>query len=306
MEPKWIDVQVNGRIGISFNSPDLKEEQVLALTEHLRDEGTAGFVASITTTCPPEAAVRNIRTIVAARKRYAECGKRILGLHFEGPFISREKGYVGAHSPELVRDPDLKLIERYQDAAEGIVRLVTIAAEAKGAEDFTRQVTAMGVAVSIGHSAAWEPEVIGRLAEAGAKSFTHLGNAIPALLPRHDNVIWTGLAEDRMMVQFIPDGFHLRREILRVYTRAVPLGRLVAVSDCTFPGGLPPGEYNLKGDRFFLEPNGFLRSAAGTLHGSSCTMAQAMKNLADPYIGFTECELMAVGHDNPLRLIGLA
>lgn len=305
MESKWIDVQVNGRIGIPFNSPELTEAEVLKLTEHLRDEGTAGFVASITTTCAPETAVRNIRTIVAARKRYAECEKRILGLHFEGPFISTVKGYVGAHDPARVCDPDIALLERYQDAAEGLVRLVTIAAEAKGAETFTRQATAMGVTVSIGHSTAWEPEVIGRLAEAGAKSFTHLGNALPALLPRHDNVIWTGLAEDRMMVQFIPDGFHLRKEILRVYTRAVPLERLVAVSDCSFPGGLPPGEYNLHGDRFFLEPNGFLRSAAGTLHGSSCTMAQAMRNLADPYIGFTERELQAVGHDNPLRLIGL-
>lgn len=302
---KWVDLQVNGRHGIAFRSKTLSVDEVVTLTRKLAAEGTAGYVPSFSTTVDPEVAVRNVRVIVEARRRDAECAKRILGIHFEGPFLSREPGYVGAHAPDCVRDPDVAFIDRYQDAAEGLVKLVTIAAEAKGAEDFTRTMTARGIAISIGHSAEWRPEAIGRLAEAGAKSFTHLGNALPKMLPRHDNIIWTGLAEDRMSVQFIPDGFHLPKTMLRVYTRAVPLSRLIAVSDCSFPGGLPPGEYDLEGDRHYLEPDGFLRSAAGTLHGSSCCLADAVKNLMDPYIGLSERDCEIVARENPLRLIGM-
>ena len=305
MKPQWVDIQVNGRHGVPFRSPSLTVEQVIFLTEKLRDEGTAAYVPALTTTTPPETAVRNVRVIVEARRRSAECARRILGIHFEGPFISSEPGYAGAHAPAFVRDPDVALIDRYQDAAEGLVKMVTIAAEAKGAEAFTRAMTERGIVVSIGHSAEWRPEAIGRLADAGARSFTHLGNGIPKTIPRHNNIIFTGLAEDRMSVQFIPDGFHLPMTVLRVFTRAVPLRRLIAVSGCSFPGGLPPGIYDLDGDKHILEPDGFLRAANGLLHGSSCCLADAVRILQDPYIGFTERECHAVAFENPLRLIGM-
>ena len=305
MKPQWVDIQVNGRHGVSFRSPALTVEQVVFLTEKLRAEGTAAYVPTFTTSIAPETAVRNVRVIVEARRRSSECARRIIGIHFEGPFVSREPGYVGAHAPAFVRDPDVSLIDRYQDSAEGLVRMVTIAAEAKGAEDFTRAMSDRGIAVSIGHSAEWRPDAIGRIAEAGARSFTHLGNGIPLSIPRHDNIIFTALAEDRMSVQFIPDGFHLPMTVLRVFVRAVPLHRLVAVSDCSFPGGLPPGRYDLEGDVHILEPNGFLRAANGMLHGSSCCIADAVKILQDPYIGFTERECRAVAFENPLRLIGM-
>ena len=153
MKPQWVDIQVNGRHGVPLRSPSLTVEQVIFLTEKLRDEGTAAYVPALTTTTPPETAVRNVRVIVEARRRSAECARRILGVHFEGPFISREPGYAGAHAPAFVRDPDVALIDRYQDAAEGLVKMVTIAAEAKGAEAFTRAMTERGIVVSIGHSA---------------------------------------------------------------------------------------------------------------------------------------------------------
>ena len=304
MEKGWIDLQVNGRYGICLRAKVLSPEQVIALTEKLRDEGTTAYLPAFST-MDPETAVRNLRVVAEARRRSAECARRILGVHLEGPFISREPGYCGAHNQAWVRDPDVALIDRYQDACGGLVKIVTIAAEAKGAEDFTREMAARGIVVSIGHSAEWRPEAFARMAAAGAKSFTHLGNALPALVPRHDNAIFSALAEDRLSVQFIPDGFHLPRQVLKVYTRAVPIERLIAVSDCSFPGGLPPGTYDMDGDLHILEPDGFLRSVKGTLHGSSCCLADAVKVLQDPYIGLTERECLAVARENPLRLIGM-
>ena len=302
----WIDLQVNGRYGIAFNSPKITVDEVVSLTERLRDEGTVGYLAAMSTTSAGETQLHTARVIAEARRKSAACAESILGLHLEGPFVSREKGYVGAHNPTMVRDPDIGYIDKVNDACGGLVRVVTIAAEAKGAEDFTRQATNRGIAVSIGHSAEWRPERIGALAEAGAKSFTHLGNGLPDLIHRRENVIWTALAEDRMSIQFIPDGFHLTLQMLRVYTRAVPLRRLIAVSDCAYPGGLKPGRYEMGGDVHLLEPDGFIRSLAGTLHGSSSSMAQVMRILNSSYVGLSEAECRVVGHDNPLRLIGLA
>ena len=302
--PGWIDLQVNGRYGIAFNSPKITVDEVVSLTERLRDEGTTGYLAAMSTTSAGETQLHTARVIAEARRKSATCAESILGLHLEGPFVSREKGYVGAHNPAMVRDPDIGYVDKVNDACGGLVRMVTIATEAKGAEAFTRAATDRGICVSIGHSAEWRPERIGALVEAGAKSFTHLGNGLPDLIHRRENVIWTALAEDRMSIQFIPDGFHLTLQMLRVYTRAVPLKRLVAVSDCAYPGGLKPGRYEMDGDVHLLEPDGFIRSLAGTLHGSSSNMAQVMRVLNSPYVGLSEADCRVVGCDNPLRLIG--
>ena len=299
----WVDLQVNGRFGIAFNSNSLSVDNVVELSQRLVGEGTSGFLATFTTTAFPDTVMRNARVIADARRADPVCAGAIIGIHLEGPFLSREPGYVGAHRPEKIMPCDVSVVDEVQKASGGLVRLVTIAAEAEGAEAFTETMTSRGITVSIGHSAEWRPEVIGRLAEKGAKAFTHLGNALPALLPRHNNIIWTALSEDRMSVMFIPDGFHLPDPVLKTYIRAVPVERLIAVSDCSFPGGLPPGEYSLDGDPHYLEPSGFLRSAAGTLHGSSCCLADAVKVLRR--LGLSEAACRAVAHDNPLRLIGM-
>ena len=305
MKDEWVDLQVNGRYGIAFNSPHITVDDVVSLTERLRAEGTGGYLAAMSTTSAGAVQLRTARIIAEARRKSAACAESILGLHLEGPFVSREKGYVGAHNPEMVRDPDIAYVDRVNDAAEGAVRMVTIAAEAKGAEEFTRQAASRGIVVSIGHSAEWRPERIGALAEAGAKSFTHLGNGLPDLIHRRENVIWTALAEDRMSIQFIPDGYHLTLQMLKVFVRAVPVDRLVAVSDCAYPGGLPPGRYEMNGDVHLLEPDGFIRSLAGTLHGSSSCMAQVMRILNSPSVGLSAEGCRMVGFANPLRLIGM-
>ena len=304
-EPIWIDLQVNGYAGIDFGFDNLTVAQVKDTVRRLAAEGTAGFCPTIVTG-NPETVERNLRLIAQARREDRECEDRILGVHLEGPFISGEPGAVGAHPIEWVRDPDLALFERFQAAAEGCVRIVTIAAEKKGAADFCRAVTRSGVTVSLGHQMAHTPEELATLAEAGAKALTHLGNGLPNMIHRHENVIWSALAEDRLTVMFIPDGHHLPKQMLKVYTRAVPLSRLVAVTDCSFPGGLPPGNYNVFGSEVVLEPNGLLHiPARKCLAGSTATMAKAMSVLREQ-VGFTEEQCLAVGRDNPLRLIGAA
>ena len=302
----WIDLQVNGRVGISFTGFDLTEEKVLKVVETLRDCGTGGFLATIVT-CEREMAIYDLRVIASARRKYAECGRRILGVHMEGPFISSAAGYVGAHNRDLVRDPDPAAYGVWQDASGGLVRMVTICGLRKGAEAFARHVTANGTVVSLGHTEIWRTEDLDRLAAAGARTFTHLGNALPNLLPRHQNLIWSALANPHYMPMFIADGFHLPREVLHGYVRACPLERLIAVSDCTYPGGLPPGRYVRNGSVSVLEPSGFLRSpASNSLHGSSCLMRDCVRVLNSPEVGLSMSDCRRLCRENPLKLIGLA
>jgi len=301
---RWIDLQVNGRVGVSFTDRALTEEGVLKVVEALRDGGTDAFLPTIVT-CPDETALHCLKTIRSAMRKYPECQRRILGIHMEGPFLSPVPGYSGAHNRNWLRDPDFAAYERWQDVSDGLVRLVTICGDRKGAEEFARRATDAGTVVSLGHTTTWKTEDLDRLAQAGAKTLTHLGNALPNELPRHENILWTGLANPHYMPMFIADGFHLPRAMLHGYVRACPLERLVVVSDCSYPGGLPPGRYERNGSVSVLEPSGFLRSpATNSLHGSSCLMADCVRVLNSSEVGLSLSDCERLCRENPLKLIG--
>ena len=305
MNAGWIDLQVNGYAGVDFNAPGLTVEAVKEVTDRLASDGTAGFMPTLVTG-DPEMLISTVRTVMAARRKYAVCEKAILGFFLEGPFISDQPGAVGTHPVEWVHAPDLALFNRFQDAAEGLVRMVNVAAEVPGMPAFVKAIADTGVTVALGHQLAKSPADIEDCIAAGAKAFTHLGNGIPNEVNRHDNIVYTALVEDRASVMFIPDGFHLPKTVLKTYVRAVPLARLVAVSDCSYPGGLPPGTYERNGSISVLEPSGFLR-CGGTqlLHGSSCLLAEAVRTLQSPEVGLSPAECATVARDNPLRLVGL-
>ena len=305
MNAGWIDLQINGYAGVDFNAPGLTVEAVKEVTDRLASDGTAGFMPTLVTG-DPEMLISTVRTVMAARRKYAVCEKAILGFFLEGPFISDQPGAVGTHPVEWVHAPDLALFNRFQDAAEGLVRMVNVAAEVPGMPAFVKAIADTGVTVALGHQLAKSPADIEDCIAAGAKAFTHLGNGIPNEVNRHDNIVYTALVEDRATVMFIPDGHHLPDTMLKLYTRAVPLKRLVAVSDAQYPAGMPPGEYEVCGAHARLEPSGLLwNPARKCLVGATTPMAKMMSLLSER-IGLTPDELKAIGRENPLRLIGLS
>ena len=191
-----------------------------------------------------------------------------------------------------------------QDAKEGLVRLVNVAAEVPGMPAFVRALAERGVAVSLGHQLATSPTDVEPCLAAGAKAFTHLGNGIPNEVNRHDNIVFTALVEDRASVMFIPDGHHLPDTMLKLYCRAVPVERLIAVSDAQYPAGLPAGEYEVCGAHARLEPNGLLwNPARNCLVGATTPLAACMR-LLKARVGLTDGECRRIGRDNALRLIG--
>ncbi len=299
--PGFVDLQVNGFLGVNFSDPNLTEEAFVEASRGLLSRGTSAFLPTLITG-PVEMYERNL-PMIAHVIQTDEFRGRLLGIHIEGPFISPQSGAVGAHPPVEVRLPDSRLLEKMLEWANGCIKLITLAAELPGADAVARQAKAAGITVSIGHSLA-APEDIERLGRAGANVVTHLGNGLPNLLPRHENFIWNVLADDNYTAMVIADGHHLPPPILKSIIRAKTVGRIIVVSDASPIAGLPPGKYNTMGNNVVLEPSGRIYNfEKQCLVGSSATMLQCINHLAG--LDFLSIdELITVGYKNPLKLIG--
>lgn len=299
--PGFIDLQVNGFVGIDFSSESLTEEGFIHAGHTLIERGTAAFMPTLITN-GEDRLRRNLKIITGALKKDAQLARHILGLHLEGPFISKAPGAVGAHDPEAVQTPDTAYFDRLYAFSQGMLRLLTVAAESEGAARLTAHAASCGVAVSCGHQLA-DSDALARLAEAGATALTHLGNGMPNLVHRHNNTLLAGLAEERLKVMFIPDGHHLPRHVLKVFARAAGPDRLIATSDASPAAGLPPGTYDVLGNTAVLEPDGLLHNPEKQcLVGSSATILQCMNVLHSLGL-FTLEELLRIGFHNPLALI---
>ena len=237
----FFDLQINGGEGVSFNSANLTVEEVGRVTALCRLHGVTGFCPTVVTSAY-DATVHALATIRKARETAAAARRTIAAVHLEGPYISPEDGARGAHPGADVRPPDWDEFRRFQDAADGLIRLVTLAPELSGALEFIERLTAHGVVVAVGHTAADE-ETVRDATSAGAKLSTHLGNGCTAVLPRHDNVIWHQLAEDRLWASLIADGHHLPPAVLRSVLRVKSSSRAILTCDAGSLAGLPPGRY---------------------------------------------------------------
>lgn len=255
----WTDLQVNGFGGYDLNGERTTCEDVDGVTRALHSRGVASYLATVIT-----GSHERMCQAMAAIAEYSCSGvsgaQSVWGIHMEGPYLSGEDGSRGAHPREHIRNPDWEEFQRLQEAARGMIRMVTLAPEREGALPFIRRLVAGGIAVAIGHTMA-AGEQIEAAVDAGASFSTHLGNGSQPLLPRHPNYIWDQLAEDRLWGTFIPDGYHLAPPVLKAMLRA-KAGKSILVSDCTRFGGMPPGRYSsLIGGEVVLHSDGRLHTA---------------------------------------------
>ncbi len=296
----FVDLQVNGFMGVDFSAPGLTVADVRRATLALAERGTAAYCPTVVTN---ELATyeQNLPVLAQAMKE-PDLRGRIPGIHIEGPFLAPLA--CGAHRPDLLRKPDRALFDRWQALAEGHIRILTLAPELDGAPALIRHVTQQGVVVSLGHHMA-DAAAIDRAVAAGARCCTHLGNGIANQLPRHPNPIWTQLADDRLTGMFITDGHHLPAEFVRVAIRAKGIEQFIVTSDAASVAGLAPGEYTSLGIAVVLEPSGRLSVKNGVaLAGSSATLADCIRWLSSLGV-LSPAQLRQVGRTNPLRLLGL-
>jgi N-acetylglucosamine-6-phosphate deacetylase len=296
--PGFVDLQVNGYVGIDFSSKELTAEQVAQAARELVARGTAAFLPTIITN--PAATFERNLPLIARVMDTDEFRARLLGFHIEGPFISPTPGAVGAHDADSVVEPDVAMLDMMIEASGGRIKILTIAPETPGAEELTRHAVAKGITVSLGHHLGLEGD-LDRVAKAGAKALTHLGNGVPPMLARHPNPIWAGLADDRYTAGLITDGHHLPPSFIKTALRAKGVEKVFVVSDSVATAGMPPGRYGST----VLEESGKLHMPdRGVLAGSSANMLECMNHLAS--LGLLKLEeLMAVCRTNPLRLIGI-
>jgi N-acetylglucosamine-6-phosphate deacetylase len=277
--PGLVDLQINGFAGLDFNTLPVPDDLPGRVTRALWREGVTSYLATVITNAPDaiEACVRAIAKGCAAD---ADAAAGIAGIHLEGPFISGEDGPRGAHDRRFVRPPDWKLLERWQKAAEGRIRFVTLSPEYPESSDFIRRCVAAGIAVSIGHTAA-TPEAIRDAVAAGATFSTHLGNGCHLTLPRHPNYLWEQLAQEPLYACVIADGFHLPDAVLKVILR-VKGDRTLVTSDAVYLSGLPAGAYTTHiGGRVVLTPEGrlHLEDNPKLLAGSAQMIVRGVEHL---------------------------
>ncbi|MEI6712318.1 MAG: N-acetylglucosamine-6-phosphate deacetylase [Verrucomicrobiota bacterium] len=236
------DLQINGFGGVDFQStPPL--ESVQHACSRLHECGMRRILATFITD-DSAATQSKLKAFESYRALDPLIRETIVGYHLEGPYLSSELGYRGAHPAECMRDPDWTEFEHQQDAAGGAIRLVTLAPERKGSADFISKATSTGVRVALGHTNASDSEIDIAI-QAGATLCTHLGNGCPELMPRHNNIIQRLLARDELIACLIPDGIHLPSGMLRNLFRAKPPGKVILTTDAMAAAGAGPGRYRL-------------------------------------------------------------
>ncbi|GAB5537341.1 MAG: N-acetylglucosamine-6-phosphate deacetylase [Rubricoccaceae bacterium] len=275
---RLFDFQVNGFAGVDFQNDALGLEEMVACVAALeRHRMTAILFTLITDRV--DTLCRKLERIETLRQQDDRVAAVIRGYHLEGPWISTEAGYHGAHPVELATTPSLADYRRLRDAAGENLKLITLAPEVDGCLEVIEAATADGIRVALGHTNA-SNEAIELAIQAGATLATHLGNGTPSLLHRHDNVIQRLLAHDELIACFIPDGIHLPPFVLKNFVRAKPPGRVFFTTDCMAAAGAPPGRYTIGPHEVEVGDDGIVHLPGDTrFAGSSLTLDRGVENL---------------------------
>ncbi len=303
--PGLIDNQVNGYGGVSFTfgGADLTETGIKKATEGLWSKGVTTYFPTLTSNSR-ETLLKNF-VILAKSKDDPSLLGSVPGFHLEGPYISPIDGFRGAHPQKYVHNPDWKeFMDFYEASGENIIT-VTVAPEIEGALGFIRKCTDMGIIVALGHHNA-SKEIIDQAVLAGARTCTHLGNGCANMINRHANPLWPQLANDKLNISIICDGFHLRDEEIKTFYKIKGTNQTIITSDITSFSGLNPGKYmNEDGETIELTENGLLRyPAQNVLYGSATPINRGVVHIME-VTGCSLGEAIQMASTNPARLYGL-
>jgi N-acetylglucosamine-6-phosphate deacetylase len=292
-----IDIHFHGQGGFDVMSDD--PDDLLGLSLRLKEQGVAGFLATFVSSTRKEI-VHSLETI--KKVQGSEKGAKILGVHLEGPFLHPER--KGAHNPRHLRPPDQREVREWIAAGEGLVKLVTLAPELPGAHAAIRLLVRKGVRVSMGHTTAtFEQAAAGK--KLGAKSVTHLFNAMNPLHHRAPGLAGFAMVDDDLYTEVIADGVHVSDEIVKLVFRSRPRSKVILISDGFFLTGCPKGgTVQLGGVKVRAFEDGSLRLLDGTLAGSN----SSLKDIVDRVLrlgAIPRADVLAMVTTNPLAMLGL-
>lgn len=302
LAPAFFDVHIHGAAG--HDVMEAKPEALRVIGSFLATKGAGAYLAT-TVTAPLDATLRAVSDLAKLIKNPELIGDgskpiaKPLGIHLEGPFLSHAK--CGVQPVEHMLAPNISTFDRIFEAAEGTVRLMTVAPELLGAIDLIRYATSRGVRISLGHSNATAAETRNAIA-AGAVSATHTFNAMRALDHREPGILGTVLTTDSLYAELICDGIHVAPEMVRLWYRAKGSQRGILATDAMSAAGMPDGEYQLGG--FAVQVADGKATARGRLAGSVLTLDRALANFME-YTATPLAEALPMLTTNPAAMTGL-
>lgn len=292
--PGLTDLHFHGCRGADLSDGDPEGLQTMAEYELSR---------GVTQICPAgmtllEDRLMTVCRTAAAHRRENRPGADLAGINLEGPFLSMAK--KGAQNGDWLHAPDSAMLHRLMDAAEGLVKLVSVAPEEPGALDFIREVSEE-VGVSVAHTTAGYDTALEAF-RAGARQVTHLFNAMPGFTHRAPGVVGAALDSPWSRVELISDGIHIHPSVVRATFKMFGPDRVVLISDTMRAAGMTDGKYDLGGQEVTVK--GPLATLAdGTIAGSVTDLMTCMKNAVS--FGVPLADAVRAAAVNPAQAIGI-
>jgi N-acetylglucosamine-6-phosphate deacetylase len=299
LAPAFFDVHIHGAAG--HDVMEATAEALTAIGRLLAAHGTGSYLAT-TVTAPLDATLQSLSRLAKLLAHPPDAAETVtwpIGIHLEGPFLSHAKR--GVHPPELLLAPDIAVFDQLFEAAEGHVRLMTLAPELPGAAELAAHATSRGVRVSVGHSNATAAETRAAIT-AGAVSATHTFNAMRPLDHREPGILGVVLTTDSLFAELICDGIHNTAEMVKIWWRCKGPRSAILVTDAMSATGMPDGEYSLAGLKIQVA-NG-KASFGDMLAGSVLTLDRALAN----FLSFTGAAVeqgLRLLTANPAAMTGL-
>jgi len=297
--PGFIDVHIHGAGGrdVMEGTP----EALSVVTQRVAQHGTTSIIAT-TVSAPTDytlRAVEGIAKYITTQLEYDDLRAEVLGMHFEGPFLSKERR--GMHPAKVLQPPSLEMLQKLLHTAAGNARILTIAPELLGAMPCIDAARSLGMVVSIGHTDATFEQARAAIAH-GAHHATHVYNAMRPFSHRDPGVIGAVLTSPEVNAELIADGIHVDEIAMKVLLQAKGPERVVLISDGTMATGMPDGKYTLGGVEFIVV-DGVCRDAEGRLAGSTLTLDRALRNIVRLGIPFADAVRMLTV--NPATVLGI-
>ena len=292
--PGLTDLHFHGCMGHDLSDGDPKGLEIMARYELSR---------GVTQICPAgmtllEEQLTKVCRTAAAHKAARRPGAALCGINLEGPFLSMEK--KGAQNGDWLHAPDAAMLHRLMEAADGLVKLVSVAPELPGAMEFIETV-ADQVTVSLAHTTA-DYDTAAEALRRGARQVTHLFNAMPAFSHRAPGVVGAALDTPECMVELICDGVHIHPSVVRAVFKMFGPKRVILISDTMRAAGMADGSYTLGGQDVTVRGKR-ATLADGTIAGSVTDLMSCMKTAVS--FGIPLADAVQAAAVNPARAIGI-
>jgi N-acetylglucosamine-6-phosphate deacetylase len=303
LAPALFDAQINGYSGVDFQQDNLSVNELLAAARRLRSAGCARFLLTLITDDWEKLTAR-LRHLRWTRAQSPELQAAIAGWHVEGPFLSTEAGFHGAHNPALTCDPATEHILELRTITGSDPCLLTLSPERPGALPAIGLAVSLGLRVSLGHTNA-PVETLREAVRLGASAFTHLGNGCPRELDRHDNILWRVFETPGLTVSLIPDQIHVSPALFRLVHRELGAGSIYYTTDAMSAAGMPPGHYKLGSMRLEVGPDQIVRQPGKPLFAGSALRPIEGVLRAAQMLGVAWQEVWGGFSEIPARLMGI-